>query len=78
MFVSLYLAPGAARGRFRRGVEAAAQPHRGTASGRNGRSRGLLDDRSRLTVWNLASLASSLVGVAALAAGGLVTVAFVF
>jgi hypothetical protein len=37
-----------------------------------------LADHPRLTVLNLASLASSLVGVAALAVGGLVTVALVF
>jgi hypothetical protein len=37
-----------------------------------------LADRPRLAVLNLASLASSLVGVAALAVGGLVTVALVF
>jgi len=47
------------------------------ASG-SSRATALLVDRQRLTVLSLASLASSLVGVAALAVGGLVAVALVF
>ena len=42
------------------------------------RTAALLADRPRVTVLSLASFASSLVGVAALAVGGLVTVALVF
>jgi hypothetical protein len=78
MFARRHLAPSSSRERFRSSAAATPQPHRGGAAGRSGAAAALLADRPRVTVLSLASLASSLVGVAALAVGGLVTVALVF
>ena len=86
MFAGRHLAPGSSRERFRSSVAATSLPHRGGAADRIGAAAALLADRLAdrlvdrplLTVSSLASFASSLVGVAALAVGGLVTVALVF
>ena len=82
MFASRHLAPGCSRERFRSSVAATSLPHRGGAAGTIGAAAALLADRlvdrPLLTVSSLASFASALVGVAALAVGGLVTVALVF
>ena len=86
MFARRHRAPGSSRERFRSSAATTPQPHRGGAAGRSRAAAALLTDhfadrfvdRPRVTVLSLASLASSLVGVAALAVGGLVTVALVF
>jgi hypothetical protein len=82
MFARRHLAPSSFRERFRSSAVATPQPHRGGAAGRSGAAAALLADRladrPRVMVLSLGSLASSLVGVAALAVGGLVTVALVF
>ena len=82
LFARRHLVPGSSRERFRSSAAATPQPHRGGAAGRSGAAAALLVDRlvdrPRVTVLSLGSLASSLIGVAALAVGGLVTVALVF
>jgi hypothetical protein len=81
LFARRHLVPGSSRECFLSSAAATPQLHRGGAAGRSGAAAALLADRladrPRVTVLSLGSLASSLVGVAALAVGGLVTVAFV-
>jgi hypothetical protein len=78
MIACLPQALGSSRERFRSRTTPTLRPFRVVAEGKRGAVAALLHTPSRFTVWNLASLASSFVGVAVLAVGGLVAVALVF